>query len=1079
MLVPCPSCQHRNPAAASFCEECGTWIGNRALRSRPSASTQWSNAERRQLTIMFCDLVESVARSIRLDPEDLQRIMRDYYRLCEDVIVRSGGYVAKYLGDGVLAYFGYPHASEADAEQAVRTGLTLIEGIGQIETGDVHLQARVGIATGLVVIGDLFTSGAVQEQAAIGQTPNLAARLQQLAEPNSVVIGETTKRLTGGLFTYRALEPMSLKGFDGTVAAWKVLGPSGSVSRFEARAEGGLTPFINRDQDLAFLSSAWQQVVAGDGQVVLLSGEPGIGKSRIVQTLRQHLGERSHTALFVACSPQQQDSALYTVISRLESISGFARSDTEAEKLGKLETLLARSGSATAEDVALLADLLSLPVTDRTLLSSIGPQRRKQRTLDALISQLIGLSRQRPVVLVWEDVHWSDPTSLELLTLIIECVPRLPVLLIVTFRPEFSPPWAGDPNVTWRTLPRLGGDHGAALSEGVTGKVLPAEVQRQIVEKSDGNPLFIEELTKTVVESGLLQDQGSRYVLTGALTSLTVPGTLHDSLVARLDRLGPLRELLHIGAAIGREFPHELLAAVSPLSDAELDEAVDGLLRSELVFLSEQKPDRIYTFKHALIRDAAYELMLRSKRQELHGHIAQVLKQRFSDWADTRPEALAHHFTEAGELLTAIPHWQQAGLRAQSRAAYVEAAGHFRTALDLVGRLGEAGSLPGVELGLRTQLAMSLSATRGYAAPEVQDAYDQALRLCDILGDTSDVFPVLRGICTFSIVRADLPRARDIAVRCTQIGEQAQRMDYLIEGYNAWGYTLIYMGELAEGRRLLEKAVELYRSHGGYRLSYPTPQDPAVACLSLLATACWEMGDLATGIRCSEEAVAAARRLNRPFDLAYAHCFAASFELLRRRPLAAHHHAETAVEISREHGYGVWLTAGTMHLAMAMGATGRIEEATAMLTATLEAWRSGGAELNRSYYIVGLANLHRVAGRPEEALRAIEEGIEHAERHRNRSTLASLYLARGEALMQQGGTALGAAEAVLMRALDTARQQGARLYELRAVLRLRELASQTSSRLDQFDAELDRLRERLSQDNPELGHPGPDWILDL
>ena len=1028
---------------------------------------------------MFCDLVESVARSIRLDPEDLQRLMGDYYRLCEDVIVRTGGYVAKYLGDGVLAYFGYPHANEADAERAVRAGLALIEGIGQIETGDVRLQARVGIATGLVVIGDLITTGAVQEQAAIGQTPNLAARLQGLAEPDSVVIGETTRRLTAGLFTYRALEPSRLKGFDGSVSAWKVLGPSTSVSRFEARAEGGLTPFINRDEDIACLDGAWRQALAGDGQVVLLSGEPGIGKSRIVQALRQRLEGTPHTRLLVACSPHQQDSALYPIISRLEGLAGFSRTDKEAERLSKLESLLTRSGEEVLRDLPLFADLLSLPVADRTVLSTISPQKRKQRTLDALIAQLIGLARQRPVLLVWEDVHWSDPTSLELLTLVIERVPRLPVLLIATFRPEFSPQWAGAPHVTWRTLSRLGREHGAALSEGVTGKILPAEVQGQIVAKSDGNPLFIEELTKTVVESGLLQDQGSRYVLTGALTSLAVPGTLHDSLVARLDRLGPLRELLHIGAAIGREFPHELLAAVSPLAGAELDEAMDGLLRSELVFLSGHKPDRTYTFKHALIRDAAYELMLRSKRQELHGHIAQILRQRFSDWAETRPEALAHHFTEAGQFLSAIPYWQQAGLRAQSRAAHVEATGHFHTALDLLGRLGEANSLPGVELGLRTQLAMSLSATQGYAAPEVQDSFDRALKLCDVLGDTSDIFPVLRGLSAFYIVRAELLTACDLARRCTQVGEQIQRLDYLIEGYTIWGYALVYMGELAEGRRLLEKAVDLYRSQGGHRLSYPTPQDPCVACLSLLASVCWFMGDLAAGSRCGEEAVAAAQRLNRPFDIAYAHCFAAGFEVMRHHPLAASRHAEIAVEVSRENGYGVWLNASSMYLAMAMSALGRAEEAIARLTVSLAAWRAGGTELNRSYYLAGLANAYRAVGRLDEALHTIEEGIEHAEHHQNRLHLAPLYLVQGEALKQRGGAALDAAEAALLHARCAARETGSKIYELRALLSLRELFARTGRRLDQFDAELHVLRDRVAQGSPDVDHSDPDWLLSL
>ncbi len=522
-----------------------------------------------------------------------------------------------------------------------------------------------------------------------------------------------------------------------------------------------------------------------------------------------------------------------------------------------------------------------------------------------------------------------------------------------------------------------------------------------------------------------------------------------------------------------------MLAAVSPLTETELDEALDGLLRSELVFLSGHKPDRTYTFKHALIRDAAYELMLRSKRQELHGHIAQVLRQRFSDWAETRPEALAHHFTEAGQFSIAIPYWQQAGLRAQSRAAHAEAAGHFRTALDLLGRLGEVDSLPGVELGLRTQLAMSLSATQGYAAPDVQDSFDRALKLCDVLGDTSDIFPVLRGLSAFYIVRAELLTACDLARRCTQVGEQTQRVDYLVEGYTIWGYALVYMGELAEGRRLLEKAVDLYRSHGGHRLSYPTPQDPCVACLSLLASVCWFMGDLAVGSRCSEEAVAAARRLNRPFDIAYAHCFAAGFDVMRHRPLAASRHAEVAVEVSRENGYGVWLNSSSMYLAMAMSAMGRAEEAIARLTVSLEAWRAGGTELNRSYYLAGLANAYRAVGRLDDALHVIGEGIEHAERHQNRLHLAPLYLAQGETLAQRKGAALDAAETALLHAIGSARETGSKIYELRALLSLRELFGSTGRPTERFEAELHALRDRLSQDSPDIDHSGPDWLLGL
>jgi class 3 adenylate cyclase/tetratricopeptide (TPR) repeat protein len=1076
--IPCAGCGQLNAPSANFCGPCGRPIDKRLQRQAVAVPADGSKAERRQLTILFCDMVGSVARSTQRDPEDHRTVMRDYLRRCEEVIVLSGGFVAKYLGDGVLAYFGYPQADEAGAESAVRAGLRLVEDVGLIETGDVQLQVRVGIATGLVVVGDTLGFGAAREHSAFGQTPNLAARLQTLAEPNTVVIAASTKRLTGGLFTYETLELSAVKGFAGTVPAWKVLGPADTISRFEARAGGGLTPLINRTEELDVIDDAWRRVtLAAEGQVVLFCGDPGIGKSRIIRAFRQRVGDAPYTTLDLACAPHQEDSALYPLIRQLRSAAGFSQHDTDAEKIAKLEALLAESSTDLAGDMALLAELLSLPAADQYPPPVLSPQRRKQMLIEVLVSQLVNLAGQQPVLLVWEDLHWCDPTSLELIERVAERISRLRVLLVLTYRPTFvPPPWTGGAHVASRTLSRLSRQQVSALSEGVTGGKLPTEVLQQIVTKSDGVPLFIEELTKTVLESGLLAEQGGHYVLTGALPSLAVPGTLQDTLVARLDRLGPVRELLHIGAAIGREFQHDVLAAIALADGPELEDSMEQLISSGLVFRSGRTPDVVYTFKHALIRDAAYELMLRSKRQDLHGRIAQTLAHQFGDRVATQPDVLAYHYTEAGQPQQAVPYWQQAGMRAAATAAYVEAVGHFRAALRLLEGVGTPEEQANLELGLQVQLGLSLAATRGYAAPEVQQAYDRALALCDRLGDTSDIFPVLRGLCTFYIVRADLLTARDLAKRCTQIAEQTQRPEHLIEGYTALGYTLAYMGELAEGRRLLEAAVSLYHAHDGHLLSYPTSQDPAVACLSLLAQVRWSMGDLSAGASGSEAAVAAARRLDRPFDIAYAHCFAAAFDTQRRHHLAASQHAKLTVAISRDHGYDIWLGAGSMQLAVAMGSLGQADEAIGMLNSLLAAWHAAGAELDRSFFLAGLAQSYRAAGAIGEALRTTLEGIDHAERHQERLHLASLHLLQGELLRTQGEWE--AAEAALMQSLRVAQDQGSKVNALRAVLGLQAMDAERG-RDGRFDAEQHALQAYLAAGSPDLDMSNPGWALAL
>jgi class 3 adenylate cyclase len=581
------------------------------------------DAERRQLTVMFCDLVGSSALSARLDPEDLRRVIGAYHICIAEVIGQYEGIIARYMGDGVLAYFGYPQAHEDDAEQATRAGLALVDAVANLQTDiGAELQVRIGIATGTVVVGDLIGEGAAQEQAVVGETPNLAARLQTLAEPGTVLISASTHRLTGGNFEYRDLGPVTLKGWGESIPAWQVLASSGVESRFEAQHQTRLTPLIGREEEIDLLLRRWRHATQGEGCAVLLSGDPGIGKSHIARALQERLQAEPHITLRYFCSAHHTISALFPFISQLERAALFERSDSPTQKFAKLEALLAQS-AADADHVAVLANLLSLPPNDRYRLPELSPQNRKEKTFAALLAQLDGLAAREPVLLIFEDVHWIDPTSRELLTVTLERVPRLRVLLLITARPEFTPPWPGHAHVTTLLLTRLSRRDGAALIERVTaGKTLPEEVMNQILARTDGVPLFVEELTKTVLETGLLQERDGHYVLNRPLPSMAIPMTLHASLMARLDRLAPVREVAQIGAVVGREFSYELLNAVAGLPIERLEEALGQLVRSELVFCRGEVPHAVYTFKHTLVRDAAYSGLLKSRRAEVHAAIA-------------------------------------------------------------------------------------------------------------------------------------------------------------------------------------------------------------------------------------------------------------------------------------------------------------------------------------------------------------------------------------------------------------------------------------------------------------------------
>ena len=758
-----------------------------------AARTVTPEAERRQLTVMFCDLVGSTALSGKLDPEDLRALMAAYQKACGAVVGRYEGHVAQYLGDGLMVYFGWPQAHEDDAQRAVRAGLEIVTAVKSVAAPG-PLQVRVGIATGPVVVGETGAGDAAVPKAAVGETPNLAARVQALADPDQLVIAPTTHRLTGGAFDYDDLGEQTLKGVAAPVRLWKVLGESQAEGRFEARTVGGLTPLVGRESELVMLMERWEQAKEGEGQVVLLWGEPGIGKSRITQELRERLADEPHTRLRYQCSPYYANSAFYPVIDQLERAAGFARDESTDTKLDKLEALLVQSAGDASQVAPLLAAMLSLPI-DRYPPLNLSPQRQKDDTIVALAAQVTALADRQPLLMLFEDAHWCDPTTLETLTAVIGQIEAVPVLLVITYRPEFEPPWTGHGHVVMQSLGRLGKRQGADMVARVTGgKTLPGEVLDQIVAKTDGVPLFVEELTKTVLEAGYLKDAGVRYELDGPLPPLAIPATLQDSLMARLDRLDTVKEVAQIGACIGREFSIELLTEISPLSDNELQDALQKLVDSELILHRGIAADARYIFKHALIQDAAYDSLLKSRRRHLHTSIAKALESRLTEVTTGALELVAQHYSAAGLVKQAIPYWIRAGQDAVKRFANVEAIRHLERGHELLQTLPESRQRDEEELDLLANLGAAVASVHGQGATRVGEIFTLARSICDRM-DGATLHPtILTGLRVYHLMRAEHADSLEIARESFSLAKLSNDAEAQILAYMATGAAALWLG---------------------------------------------------------------------------------------------------------------------------------------------------------------------------------------------------------------------------------------------------------------------------------------------
>jgi class 3 adenylate cyclase len=723
-------------------------------------------AERRQLTVMFCDLVGSTELSRRLDPEDLREVMRRYQDAAAGAITRYEGYVAKFLGDGVLAYFGWPQAHEDQAERAVRAGLDAAAAVARLKLDDnVALQARAGIATGQVVVGDMVGEAAAEAEAVAGETPNLAARLQGIAAPGQVVIGPLTRELIGETFDLANLGAHELKGFAEPVQVWRVVREGDIDSRYEAKHVGGVLPLVGRQEELGLLLRSWEASKEAHGQVVLIQGEAGIGKSRLVEALREQVSGEDYIWIANRFSPYHANSTLYPVIEHLKRALGWKPEDGAEERLEKLEAALKGQSLPPEEAVPLYADLMSLTLPEgRYAPLELNAKQKREQTLDALSGWLLEEAERTPVLQVWEDLHWADPTTLELLALFIEQSPTVSMLNVLTYRPEFVPPWTMHSHMTPITLNRLERPEVEALiGHQAAGKAVPLEVIEHIVGKSDGVPLYVEELTKTILESDYLHEEADRYTLDGSLSEVAIPATLQDSLMARLDRLPRVREVAQLGAVLGREFAYQMLQYLAPLEEPVLLNGLGQLVENELLYQRGRPPRSRYIFKHALIQDAAYQSLLKRTRQQYHRQVAALMEERFPETVEAHPELVAHHFAEAGCTEEAVAYLQEAGQIALGRSANVEAVTHFERGLELLPQLPETAKRHERELDIQMALGPALVATRGYADAGVGRVYERAWQLCQRLEDSVHLPLVLRGQQVFRLLHGELNKAQEFA----------------------------------------------------------------------------------------------------------------------------------------------------------------------------------------------------------------------------------------------------------------------------------------------------------------------------
>jgi predicted ATPase/class 3 adenylate cyclase len=1015
-------------------------------------------AERRQLTVMFCDLVDSTTLSSQLDPEEYREVVRAYHATCADVIQRFDGHVAQLLGDGLLVYFGYPQAHEDDAQRAVRTGLGILAAMGELHQGlqqtkGIQLALRLGVHTGLVVVGEMGGAGR-QEQLALGEVPNIASRIEGLAVPNTVAVSEATYRLIQGYFECQDLGAHALRGVPESMCIYRVLGESGVHSRLDVAQPRGLTPLVGRESEVMLLLERWEQVKAGQGHVVLLTGDAGIGKSRLVQMLKDHVTHEPHIRWECRSVEYSQNSVLYPIIDLFQRLLRFEAHETPDEKVGKLEHALSQYRPRLEESIPLVAPLLALPVPAHAYPPlNLSPQRQRQKTLETIGAILLELAEQQPVLFIVEDLHWTDPTTLELLNQVIEQTPTASLLVLLTCRPHFQPAWHHRSYITEMTLHHLSHAQVAQIVTGMTkGKTFPAEVLQQIVAKTDGVPLFVEEITKAILESGQLKAVDEHYELTGSLSTLTIPATLQDSLMARLDRLVTAKAVAQYAAVIGRQFPYNLLQAVSQVDEAMLQHELGRLVEAEIVFQRGVPPQATYIFKHALIQDTAYQSLLRSTRQQYHQRIAQVLEAQFPETVESEPELLAQHYTEAGLSAPAVAHWQRAGERALQRSANFEAVSHVTRGLEVLQALPETRERAQQELALHLTLGPALGSIKGPMAPEVERVYIRACELGRHVGDTTQRFPALWGLWYCYHAGGQYQRARALGEELLGLAGQLQDPMLSLEAHRALGNTLSFHGELGLAYTHAQHGLALYdpQQMRAHALRYG--QDSGVACRLFGALCLWMLGYPDQARQWNEVALTQAQGLSHAYTLAQTLLFSSILHQWRGEASTAQERADALLALCTEHGFAMYRLWGTVLRGSILTAQGAWGEGLAQMREGLATWRTRGLTLLFwLWFHALLAEACGRAGQVEEGLSALEEALAALPTAEDHFYEAEVYRLNGELLLQQSTAQQGQAEEHLHQALTVARRRQAKSWELRAAMSLSRLWQQQGKRTEAYE----------------------------
>lgn len=1057
--VPCPHCNFRNPRGVAACGGCGKSLdgGHNEI------------AERRHITVFFADIAGSTALAESLDPEDLRDLYAQYQEICAGVVHHYEGHLAQYLGDGVLAYFGYPRAHEDDAPRAVRSGLEILKRLESISIGGTRPHVRIGIHTGLVVVGDIGSTGR-REQLALGEAPNIAARLQSEAVPDTIVISDDTRRLIGGQFALSELGSRTLKGISRPMQLFTVRGFSEASSRFQAMsAVSGLVPFVGRVREVGLIREAWAKAADGHGQLILLRGEAGIGKSRLLEAAKQGAGNRLHEVFEAQCSPYQMQSPLSPIIELLGRRMGLEPGMPIPDKLDLIEQFAAGRGVNLESAAMAVAELLSVPVGSRYPRLDIPPAKFQQwmiETLAELLSRSVGGS---PVLLLFEDLHWADPSTLDLVGEMLARLENLPVMVVCTARPEFTAPWTGDPRCQDIHVEALPPEDTRGLVASVAGrKALPLALIEELVARTSGIPLFVEAVTRSVIEAGILRELDDRFELTGPLPPGLIPTTLQASLMGRIDRLGQNRSVAQLAATIGREFSFELLHGVSGQPVAELTKVLRQMVDLELVSEMGVPPSSTYSFKHALIQDAAYESLLRKTRQKFHNEIAEALQARFPEMAESKPELLARHYEGAGRIDEATAGWKKAGLLAGQRFAVRESVAHLRKAISLLETLpGDDPSRLRSEMEAQLALFPALMSTLGWGSREVEAACVRAQELCEKLGNFQGLLGSRWGLWTVYLLRGTIVPCIEAAKPVLEMAMPTGDPMLQIIAHQANGYSNYFIANFAAAREHAENALALYDPERERTLVSIFQLPASFACGNFLTMSLWFTGYPEQAERARKEAWAVIESLDIPACTAYALGNSMMIHYARRDREAIAAQAEQLYTVSVEGGFLLWAAQARIYRGWAWAMNGDTESGIAEMNAGMKAYRLTGSGIMMPQLFLMLAEAYWRAGRPGEALGAISSGLRHSSEHDEYVFSPELYRLRGDIQLAQGAAATG--EASYRRSIEVAQAQKARMLELQAAIALAKVQLD-SGRLQDAHAMLLPLYEWFQEghDTPEL-----------